>query len=823
MVMIVALIIWWYILGLAEKKKIKQIGNFATYLITVPKEIERTREEEAEPMKDFRELMSVAEQFCSSFASLFKSGLRNELLGQIHLAFEIVAQKGQIAFYAAAPKEYKELLLKQLYSYYPDAHIEEVKNHNIFDIPQGVVSAGTLKLVKRLIYPIKTYRNLESDPLNALTNALAKLGDNGNAAIQILLEPTNERWRYQSVMAAKAVAEGKGLTPTTLSPTGKASKAVFETMGQAVGSFAQGPQAQEKNKAQAQEQSMLRLTPQQEELMKLFNEKGAKIGFRTVVRVVSVAPDETIAKTNRDNILAAFSQYSWPQGNSFKVKTKNEAIIAADYLTRFFPAKSAMLLNTEEIASIFHLPNRYIETPDILWLHAKKLPPPVNLPPEGIIIGKSIYRGEEKLVRMNVDDRRRHLFMIGKTGVGKTTFFVNMILQDIHDGAGVCFIDPLGDAYEDIIKRIPKERADDVILFDPSDTQWPIALNLLEFKNPEERDFLIQEVIAIFYKLFDPYQQGIVGPQWEHWARNAMLTLMSHPKGGTLIEIPRLFTDDAFREKAIGYVKDEVVRAFWEQQLAKTADFHKSEMYNYFISKFGRFMTNELMRNIIGQAKSTFDLREVMDKGKILLVNLAKGKIGEINSNLLGMILVSKIQMAAFSRADMPEDDRRDFFLYVDEFQNFTTETFATILSEARKYHLCLNITNQYIAQLTDKIRDAVIGNAGNLITYRIGAADAEFLVKEMPGLSASDMTNLDRFEMYVKLLINLTPTKPFSMTGIKNDILINDTLGEALRQLSRLKYGREKLAVEREIKTRTANMPNIMGDIGGKESFEGG
>jgi type IV secretory pathway TraG/TraD family ATPase VirD4 len=425
----------------------------------------------------------------------------------------------------------------------------------------------------------------------------------------------------------------------------------------------------------------------------------------------------------------------------------------------------------------------------VKWLIAKSLPAPASLPAEGTVIGESVYRGTKQLVRIKNDDRRRHLFMIGKTGVGKTTLFETMIEQDMHNGKGICFIDPLGDAIENLIKKVPTHRAKDVILFDPSDTQYPLGLNLLEYDKPEQRDFLIQEVIEIFYKLFDPNRTGIVGPQWEHWARNAALTVMSNPGGGSLIDLPRLFTDDAFRDASIKNVTDPVVKAFWTQQLAKTSDFHKSEMYNYFISKFGRFMTNDLMRNVIGQKQSSFNFREVMDEGKILFINLAKGKIGEINSNLLGLILVSKIQVAAFSRADIPEEERRDFYLYVDEFQNFTTDTFATILAEARKYRLNLNITNQYFAQLTEHIRDAVIGNVGTLISYRIGAEDAEFLSHEMAGVNIEDLTNLDRFQTYVKLLVDLTPTKPFSMKGVKTKNVGSTEMAQWIRQSTRKQY----------------------------------
>jgi len=278
---------------------------------------------------------------------------------------------------------------------------------------------------------------------------------------------------------------------------------------------------------------------------------------------------------------------------------------------------------------------------------------------------------------------------------------------------------------------------------------------------------------------------------------------MSLPEGGTLIDIPRMVTDDEFREKVLKYVKDPMVTAFWEKQLAKTADFHKSEMYNYFISKFGRFMTNELMRNIIGQTKSAIDFRRVMDEGKILLINLSKGKIGEMNSYLLGMVIISKLQAAAFSRADTPEAERRDFYLYVDEFQNFTTDSFATILSEARKYRLSLNITNQYIAQLTEKIRDAVIGNAGTMIAYRIGASDAEFMAKEFPGVTIDDLVNLDRFHMYIKLLVGLTPSKPFSMIGIKNEAVENKAVAEAIRQNCRVTLAKPRAVIEKEIVSR--------------------
>ncbi|MDO8513193.1 MAG: type IV secretion system DNA-binding domain-containing protein [bacterium] len=794
-------VVWfvvWLVLHAREGKALKNALSLVTMQVTIPKEMEKSSEEAAAPPKDFKELLSVAEQMFASLHSVFENGLNPWIYGQDSLIFEIISNVGQIVFYVSCPEGHQKLVERQIHSFYPDAQIDMIDGPNIFNMEQGEVVGASLKLGKRFVYPIKTYKMLESDPLNAISNAFSKLGEGANAALQIVIQPANQRWQIHTATAAQAVSEGKPMH-ASLTPAGRVMYGAFDAVGSALSS-AGSAQNQAEQKQNERDNKIHRITPQQEELMKLFNEKGAKVGFRTIVRVISAAPDKNMAWQNCDNILAAFSQYNLPQGNFFRIIKPRQSVLLTDYVLKYFGHCPKMLLNTEELASMFHFPNRNLETPNILWSHSKLLPPPVTLPKEGVVIGKSIYRGEEELVRMGIEDRRRHLFMIGKTGVGKTTFFENMILQDIQEGKGLCFIDPLGDAIESILKKIPKERSDDVILFDPGDVDYPMGLNLLEFKNTEERDFLVQECIEMFYKLFDPNRTGMVGPQFEHWFRNAALTVMSDSDGGTLIEIPRLFTDDNFRKQKIAKVTDPIVRAFWDEQLAKTSDFHKSEMYNYFISKFGRFMTNDLMRNIIGQKKSAFNMREIMDSGKILLINLAKGKIGEINSNLLGMVMVSKIQIAAFSRADIPEETRKDFFLYVDEFQNFTTDTFATILSEARKYHLSLNITNQYIAQLTEKIRDAVIGNAGTIVIYRIGAADAEFLQKELPNVTINDMVNLDRFQVYVKLLINLTPSKPFSMKGIKSEVVENERVGEVIRQLVRFKYAKERTEVERVV-----------------------
>jgi hypothetical protein len=762
----------------SKKADLKKALSFRTLLISLPKE---GKPKQGETPKDFKEVVSVFEQL---LANLYGIGTKQQI------SLELLAKDGAIYFYLSVPKELLSLVEKQVHSFYPSAQIEEDPFFQFFKKEKGHIKAAYLGLRKKFIYPLKTYLKLESEPLNAITNALSKLGENSQAAIQILLKPKTKIWQDACQKEAKKIAEGKKPgTPALssfLADLGKAAKG--ETLTGKPGEPYKPPT----------------ITPIDEAKIKSFQEKGQKSGFDTQIRILTVAPEAGEAELNLNNIISAFTQFGSPELNSIRaIKPKNPSEAVKNFILKSFGLGPKMILNTEEITSLFHFPNQFIETPKIHWLLSKRLSAPANLPKEGTLIGLNVYRGEEQEVRIKEDDRRRHIYMVGKTGTGKTTLFLEMAESDIKEGKGVGYIDPHGDAIEALLPRIPKERAEDVILFEPADMDRPCGLNLLEWKKPEEKDFLVGEWIAIFYKLFDPSRIGIIGPQWEHWGRNAALTVMEQPGGGTLLEIPRLFTDADFREKAISYVKDPVVSAFWTKQLAQTAEFHKSEMLNYFISKFGRFMTNYMMRNIIGQQKSSFDLREIMDKGKILLVNLSKGKVGEINSFLLGLVLVSKIQMAAMSRADVPEKERKDFYLYVDEFQNFTTDSFISILSEARKYRLNLNVTNQYIAQLDEKIRAAVIGNAGTLITFRVGAMDAEFLVKEFEGLSETDLMNLDNFNAYIKLLIDGVASKPFSLRTIKPAEVEDKRMAEMIKQLSRLKYGRDRAIVEAEIYER--------------------
>lgn len=425
--------------------------------------------------------------------------------------------------------------------------------------------------------------------------------------------------------------------------------------------------------------------------------------------------------------------------------------------------------------------------------------------PHTITLGQTVFRNRSYDVILKEHDRLHHVYAVGKTGTGKSTLFQNMMFQDMMAGEGCCFVDPHGEAIDWLLARIPPHRLEDVILFDPSDTAWPLGLNLLEARSEEEKDFLVAEAIHIFYKLFDPKNSGIVGPQFEHWMRNAALTVMAAPEGGTLIDIPRLFTDKEFEISKRRHVTDKIVQAFWEQQMAKTSDFHRSEMLNYFTSKFGRFMTNGLMRNIIGQLTSAIDFLAAMNEGKIILVNLAKGKIGELNAHMLGLILMARLQAATLRRATLPASERRPFYLFVDEFQNVMTDTFISMLSEVRKYGLAVHVTHQYIEQLTDDMRAAVLGNAGTLISFQVGAADAKAIVAEFEppesrqkrDLREEDFQYVPRHHFYIRLMLDGKTHPAFLGTSLPPLHPASALSPNLVQNFSRLTYGEPRPVIE--------------------------
>jgi hypothetical protein len=605
--------------------------------------------------------------------------------------------------------------------------------------------------------------------LSGITSSLAKMGPGEAAAIQIIISPTDIEWDK----------EGGKFISDTKKQESDPEKARFSTSGKTLEGV---------------------------------ENKISKPGFETSIKVVVVSPDEETAKSHVANISGAISQLSSDTNSLKSRKIHRKGSFIEDFLYRYHPmfnilGNHASVLNTEELATLFHFPNRQITTPHINWLNAKTAPAPAQIPTSGLSIGASSYRGIKKEVFIGNEDRMRHVYIIGKTGTGKSELLKDMILQDIREGKGLCFMDPHGDALQDIMKLIPPERAEDVIYFNPSDTERPMGLNLLEATTEDQKHFVTTSVINMMYKLFDPYKTGIVGPRFEHAVRNAMLTAMSEP-GTTFIEVMRILTDSRFVQEMLPKVQDPIIRRYWTDQIAQTSDFHKSEVLDYITSKFGRFVTNKLIRNIIGQSESSFDFRRIMDEGKILLINLAKGELGEENSNFLGLILVPRILMAAMSRSDTPMSQRRDFFLYVDEFQNFATPDFAVILSEARKYRLGLSVANQFIGQVEEEVKNAIFGNVGTIISYRVGVTDANYLAHEFaPTFGEDDLLNVERFHAYVKTIVNNEPVPPFSIDLTKDMSKIkemeSERVAEIIREMSRLRYGRDGKLVEAEIARR--------------------
>lgn len=759
-----------------------------------------------EERRDPKELIGVMEPVFASLSYFYEPNVFKRFWqGQPTFSFELVAHHGELYFYCVCPEEFIDQVERQIHAQYPNAHIEKASDYDVFLEPEGESAVGALGLMRSHIFPVRTYKNLESDPLNALSNALSRVGE-GKAAIQFLVQPTDQIWQHRTEEALHNIQQGKTFHHNSTLGAKVAS------LGKEVGkSLKSAPQEEEaRNDAMNTAKQNVRLTALQEQQAKQLAEKGSKVGFKVQIRIVAREESQINAKNQVQTMLSAFSQFQAPESNGFKVSHLEDRALLADYVFRSFSKRQpTMILNTEELASLFHLPNVHIETPNIHWLGSRRFAPPTNVPKSGVLLGFNLHRGQRTEVFMNYSDRMRHLYMIGKTGVGKTNLFENMVVQDIRNGHGICYMDPNGDAVEWILRHIPKERAQDVILFDPSDTARPLALNLLEYDAnfPEQKTMIINEMISIFDKLYDLRQTG--GPIFEQYMRNAMLLVMEDPaSGSTLMEISKVLADPEFRHMKLSKTNNQVVHDFWVKEAEKAGgEAALANVVPYVTSKLTQFTSNDIMRPIIGQQTSAFNFREVMDSRKILLVTLPKGLLGDINAKLLGMIISGKLQMAAFSRQNIPEETRVPFYLYVDEFQNFTSKTFATILSEARKYALSLNITHQFLEQLDEEMLGSVLGNVGTTIAWRVGAKDAEVLIKEMEPLSVDDMVSTEKYNFYMRTLIDGAPTTTFNVETYPPDPHESKEIGEAIRQLSRLTYGRDRNQVEEEIRLRSKSV----------------
>ncbi|MDR3583327.1 MAG: type IV secretion system DNA-binding domain-containing protein [Candidatus Pacebacteria bacterium] len=793
---------------LAFRSQINQSMNLDLEIIRVSK---NEKPESAEGWKSnevWKEEIGAMEQLLTALSAMKDTrGLWSRLLyGSPCISLEIAnsASSEEIVFYIALPRKFRESIEKQVHSFFPNAVMEQSRDYNIF-FPGSVTTSATLKLKHRHALPVRTYENMEVDPLSAITNALSKLEvKNEGAAIQLILKPAGTEWRTHGRRIAHEMQQGKRLKDVDRSMAMKVGAGMMSAASSAMAT-------QKKDDPFKNDPKPVQLTPEEQELVKSIEMKASKTGYHVNIRLVASAATLERSQMILAQMENAFSQYENGDTNSFRIQKRGgKKEVAYNFIFRNFIPEEAVILNNEEIASIFHLPISTTETPKIKWLKSNAAAPPLDIPsedtPGAILLGYNDYRGTKTPIRILDKDRRRHLYTIGQTGTGKSTFLQEMAKQDARAGRGFCFIDPHGDAIEDILTAIPKERAEDVIIFDPSDIERPFGLNMMEYDPawPEQKTFVINELIGIFDQLYDLKSTG--GPMFEQYMRNAMLLVMDDPESGnTLMEIPKVLADEQFRAMKIKKCTNPTVVDFWVNEAEKAGgEAALANMVPYITSKLTTFISNDLMRPIIAQQKSTINFRDVMDNKKILLINLSKGKIGEINARLLGMVVVGKILMNALARADTPEDQRTDFYLYLDEFQNVTTNSISQILSEARKYRLVLVLAHQFIAQLKEEISKAVFGNVGSMMIFRVGAEDAEFLEKNfLPTFGKQDLVNVDNRQGFARILINDLLTKPFNMATYpptRGDLEV----ANALKELSRLKYGRDKNIVNREIMDRT-------------------
>lgn len=797
-------LVWLFLYYIKKRKDFYKSLNFVFLQVLIPKkESKDDMERERDQTGEIRKVVGVAEHFFQTLYGIEDSGWFEN---SSFLSLEYIATDGEIKFYVGCPRDLQKLIEKQITSFYPEALVEETEAPILFK--EGAKNeTAYIRAEKDFHFPIKTYQKFESsDPINNILNSLSNASDeNGeSAAIQIMIRPADNNWQKNSRKLSKELAEGK----TSISWWNPISilGGFFRLMVSGAEESKDGGSSSGDGESQ--------------ETTKAIEEKADKSGFETIIRCVTSSQNRRTAKANMSSLLNSFAQYGTPSLNSLTSNDAQKYHFSRDLIynmllrtfKKTWARQKKMILTSDEIASLFHFPHiKYNNIPNVKWQNYKIVRPPSNIPKEGTLLGHSHYRGEKIPIYMKNEDRFRHFYVIGQTGTGKSSIFQSMIRQDFRAGKGVCIIDPHGSLVESVLPFVPKDRVDDVIIFDPSDLERPMGLNLLEAKTPEEQDMVALDAMNIMIKMFN---EETFGPRIQDYFRNGVLTLMADPNGGAMTDIVRLFTDDAFQRTKVKHVTNPVVKSFWTKQMASTGAREKQEMIPYFSAKFGAFVTNSMMRNIIGQTKSAFDFATVMDQNKILLMNLSKGMTGEVNSKLLGLIIVSKIQVAALRRQKELTGGRKpeDFFLYIDEFQNYVTDAIESILSEARKYRLSLHLAHQYISQIDNgqqkggtNLKDAVFGNIGTMMSFKIGAQDSEYMAKEFaPVFTDQDLINIDKYKAVMKLSIDTQPSRPFSITPLNPYLEEGDAkVATALKQISRLTYARSKKFVEKEIFAR--------------------
>jgi hypothetical protein len=745
--------------------------------------------------KSLAETVSAMTQFLSGMMSV-----QHGKADDSYFTIEIANANGseQFVLYVSVPASKKDLFEKQVTAVFPNVKVTyEPNDYNVFN--EDGVSLGSYAVSsENAIFPIKTVDEFEHDPLNVLLNSFSKIKKDGEgAAVQFVIRPREDYHTKQYKYALKKIEKGEPIKDA-IRP-----ESLVADFGQALKKLVmpiQDKKEEDKKKEEMKEGS-------EAEKIEAIKKKISESILSTNIRLIVSAKDRSDAEKTLIEIQSAFNQFEKHGQNGFKWKQPEKTSLNKlfrDFSFRTFVPEIDIPLNLLEIATVVHFPNAsYAIAPQLKKASSLSAPAPQEMPQIGTVLGVNSYRGIDTLVRMSPEDRLRHLYVIGQTGTGKSVFLKNMIIQDMIAGEGVCYIDPHGSDILDILANVPKDRIDDVVYFDPSYVERPMALNMLEYDRtrPEQKTFVVNELFSIFQKLYGGNPESM-GPMFEQYFRNATMLVIEDPDTGcTLLDVSRVMADKAYRQLKISHCKNPVVVQFWTEVAEKAGgEASLANIVPYITSKFDVFLANDIMRPIVAQEISSFNFSEIMDNKKILLVNLSKGRLGDINANLIGLILVGKILMSALARVDKISTGFPPFYLYIDEFQNITTNSISVILSEARKYKLSLNVAHQFIAQLDPGIKDAVFGNVGSMVSFRVSSEDAEYLEKQFsPVFSAKDLMNIDNLNACAKLLLAGRPAKPFNF---KEDFPPrgNPSMIDSLKHLSYLKYGGDREEIEAEI-----------------------
>jgi len=809
-ILLSAWILWWIVIAykiFKVKKNIvhrkKQAENLRFLQIRIPKNaVARNSDidakDHANSMKDNIALMN---QIYKNFYAIYEKDLEDKKLGNNYISMEIVAEKDVIKFIFWVPKEHVLTMKKLIASFYAGALVEVIESPKFLEFWK-YLAGGEFKLTKDSVHPIKTYESFEADPMDSILSGFSSVGNDEKLCLQILVEPLSEEWLKKMRKKCEEVKNDDGI---------KGLRKLWNSL------------TKDKKTQDEEKEKKIKHNFSQQQLGD-FEKKMDDELFHVRIRALAVSSNPTNPKKFISDLVRLFNQYNYMGLNSFKFEEEKEKIqnFAKVFIQRLMVSRDSLLkqawgkeesdvLNIKELSSLIHFPHgRFNLNPRIARQKFKIVAAPDNLPTEWIVVWYNNYGGVKKEIRITDKDRFRHIYILGQTGTGKSTIMLTQAIDDMEHGRGFAFIDPHGDACEFLLKHFPKERIDDLIYFDLGNTQYPIGLNPLEVdpENADEQDVVTNDLVEMFIQMYGP---EIFGPRIQDYFRNACFLLMDQPEGGTIVDIMRLFTDDAFAETKIRNIKNPVVASWWNKTYKKMGDREKAEIIPFIQAKFGPFTTGIYVRNIIGQQKSAFKMYDAMQEGKIILLNLAKGISGEETSKLIGRIIAMQVKLSALKRAKINEEDRVPFYLYVDEFQNYVSASFESILSEARKYRLWLVVAHQYTDQLKSNglwgnldLSKTIFGNIGNMFVYKVGAPDAEFLAKEFePEFNQTDLTATEAFMGACKISINNQQTRPFSFKAkLPYDIPPKNSAEKVqiIKQISSLKRGSKREIVDKEI-----------------------